>query len=318
MNEVVNIFDNQNEETSVVRPNAGLINVEGERAIAETKSAILLAKNFPRDQRAAFERIISACQRESLANGAIYAYARAGTNISGPSIRLAEAIAQNWGNIQYGVRELERGANESLVEAFAWDCETNVRTNKIFTVKHLRNTKQGTKRLTDERDIYELVANNGARRLRACILSVIPGDVVDEAVKQCQKTITTHLNIDADAIKKLVGAFEELGVTKAQIEARIQRSVSAIEPAQFVKMREIYASIKDGMSATADWFEPVDVEEKKPAKASTAEKALAALEKTKKEPAPVKAEVPAPEPEPVKAQEESAQADNATDGLFGG
>lgn len=314
-NEVVNNIFEQNNETAVVRPNTGLINVEGERAIAETKSAILLAKNFPRDQRAAFERIISACQRESLANGAIYAYARAGTNISGPSIRLAEAIAQNWGNIQYGVRELERGANESLVEAFAWDCETNVRTNKIFTVKHLRNTKQGTKRLTDERDIYELVANNGARRLRACILSVIPGDVVDEAVKQCQKTITTHLNIDAEAIKKLVGAFEELGVTKAQIEARIQRSVSAIEPAQFVKMREIYASIKDGMSGPADWFEPVE-EEKKPAKASTAEKALAALEKPKKEPAPVKAEVPAPEP--VKAQENSAQAESATDGLFGG
>ena len=315
MNEVVNIFE-QNNETAVVRPNGGLINVEGERAIAETKSAILLAKNFPRDQRAAFDRIISACQRESLANGAIYAYARAGTNISGPSIRLAEAIAQNWGNIQYGVRELERGATESLVEAFAWDCETNVRTNKIFTVKHLRNTKQGTKRLTDERDIYELVANNGARRLRACILSVIPGDVVDEAVKQCQKTITTHLNIDAEAIKKLVGAFEEFGVSKAQIEARIQRSVSAIEPAQFVKMREIYASIKDGMSAPADWFEPVEVEEKKPAKASTAEKALAALEKPKKEQAPVKADVPAPEP--VKAQEESAQAESATDGLFGG
>lgn len=317
MNEVTNIFDNT-AETAVVRPSAGMIGVESERAVAETKSAILLAKNFPRDQRVAFERIMSACQRESLAKGAIYAYARAGTDISGPSIRLAEALAQNWGNIQYGVRELERGANESTVEAFAWDCETNVRVAKTFTVKHIRSKKTGNVRLTDERDIYELIANNGARRLRACILSVIPGDVVDEAVKQCQKTITTHLNIDADAIKKLVAAFEELGVTKAQIEARIQRSVSAIEPAQFVKMREIYASIKDGMSGPADWFEPVEVEEKKPAKASTAEKALAALEKPKKEPAPAKAEAPAPEPEPVKAQEESAQADNATDGLFGG
>lgn len=316
MNEVVNIFDNQNNETAIVRPSAGMIGVESERAIAETKSAILLAKNFPRDQRVAFERIMSACQRESLAKGAIYAYARAGTDISGPSIRLAEALAQNWGNIQYGVRELERGANESTVEAFAWDCETNVRVAKTFTVKHIRSKKTGNVRLTDERDIYELIANNGARRLRACILSVIPGDVVDEAVKQCQKTITTHLNIDAEAIKKLVAAFEELGVSKAQIEARIQRSVSAIEPAQFVKMREIYASIKDGMSGPADWFEPVEVEEKKPAKPSTAEKALAALEKPKKEPAPVKAEAPAPEP--VKAQEESAQADNATDGLFGG
>ena len=316
MNEVTNIFDNTAAETVVVCPSAGMISVESERAIAETKSAILLAKNFPRDQRVAFERIMSACQRESLAKCAIYAYARAGTDISGPSIHLAEALAQNWGNIQYGVRELERGANESTVEAFAWDCETNVRVAKTFTVKHIRSKKTGNVRLTDERDIYELIANNGARRLRACILSVIPGDVVDEAVKQCKKTITTHLNIDADAIKKLVAAFEELGVTKAQIEARIQRSVSAIEPAQFVKMREIYASIKDGMSAPADWFEPVKVEEKKPAKASTAEKALAALEKTKKEPAPAKAEVPAPEP--VKAQEESAQADNATDGLFGG
>ena len=271
MNEVVNIFDNQNEETSVVRPNAGLINVEGERAIAETKSAILLAKNFPRDQRAAFERIISACQRESLANGAIYAYARAGTNISGPSIRLAEAIAQNWGNIQYGVRELERGANESLVEAFAWDCETNVRTNKIFTVKHLRNTKQGTKRLTDERDIYELVANNGARRLRACILSVIPGDVVDEAVKQCQKTITTHLNIDADAIKKLVAAFEEeFGVDLDPEEAvemykdfatfkKIIHAYRAIESRARIKVlaaKQIAAEngiIRDVKKATATW-----------------------------------------------------------------
>lgn len=315
MNEVTNIFDNT-AETAVVRPSAGMIGVESERAVAETKSAILLAKNFPRDQRVAFERIMSACQRESLAKGAIYAYARAGTDISGPSIRLAEALAQNWGNIQYGVRELERGANESTVEAFAWDCETNVRVAKTFTVKHIRSKKTGNVRLTDERDIYELIANNGARRLRACILSVIPGDVVDEAVKQCQKTITTHLNIDDNAIKKLVAAFEELGVTKAQIEARIQRSVSAIEPAQFVKMREIYASIKDGMSGPADWFEPVEVEEKKPAKSSTAEKALAALEKPKKESAPVKSEVPAPEP--VKAQEDSAQADNAIDGIFGG
>jgi len=296
-NEITNNIFNAPASAPVVKPNA-VTTVESERAIAETKGAIVLAKNFPRDQAAAFDRIISACQRESLANGAIYAYARGGSNISGPSIRLAEALAQNWGNIQYGVRELERGIGESTVEAFAWDCETNTKVCKTFTVKHIRDTKSGKKPLTDERDIYELIANNGARRLRACILSVIPGDVVDEAVKQCQKTITTHLNIDDAAIKNLVSAFEGIGVTKAQIEARIQRKISAIEPAQFVKMREIFASIRDGMSAAADWFEPVSEEEAKgKKKASTAEKALAALGKS--EEAPVAEQVAEPAAEDI-------------------
>ncbi|MDT1904179.1 hypothetical protein FPK34_26285, partial [Acinetobacter baumannii] len=71
---------------------------------------------------------------------------------------------------------------ESTVEAFAWDVETNTRQTKVFQVPHIRYTRNGSKKLTDPRDIYELVANNGARRLRACILGVIPGDVIDDAV----------------------------------------------------------------------------------------------------------------------------------------
>lgn len=42
--------------------------------------------------------------------------------------------------------------------------------------------------LTDSRDIYEATANFGARRMRACILGVIPGDVVDMAVNECKET----------------------------------------------------------------------------------------------------------------------------------
>ncbi len=72
---------------------------------------------------------------------------------------------------------------QSTVEAFAWDVEeANTRQTKVFQVRHWRHTKQGGYKLTDPRDIYELVANNGARRLRACILGVIPGDVIDAAV----------------------------------------------------------------------------------------------------------------------------------------
>ena len=142
---------------------------DSQRAIAEVQAALVIAKQFPRNPIEAYDRVMNACQRPGLAQSAVYSYARGGTSVTGPSIRLAEMLAQNWGNIQYGIRELSSENGESTVEAFAWDVETNTRQTKVFQVPHIRYTRQGTKKLTDPRDIYELVANNGARRLRACI-----------------------------------------------------------------------------------------------------------------------------------------------------
>ena len=82
----------------------------------------------------------------------MYSYSRGGTEVTGPSIRAAETLAQCWGNIQFGVRELEQRGAESTVEAFAWDIETNTRQVKVFQVPHLRYTKKGSYRLEDPRD----------------------------------------------------------------------------------------------------------------------------------------------------------------------
>lgn len=237
------------------RQSLATVEVEGQRAIAEVQAAMVIARKFPRDTIAAVDRIKNACTRPALANQALYTYSRGGSDISGPSIRLAEAIAQNWGNLQFGIRELEQRDGESTVEAFAWDVETNVRQTKVFQVGHERHTRQGSKRLTDPRDIYELVANQGARRLRACILGVIPGDVIEDAVAQCEVTMKASADITPEGIKKLLEAFEKFGVTKAQIEKRIQRKLDAIQPAQVINLRKIHQSLRDGMSQPGEWFE---------------------------------------------------------------
>lgn len=232
------------------------VEVESQRAVAEVQAAMMLARRFPRDPIAAMDRILNSCTRASLAEGALYTYSRGGSDISGPSIRLAEAMAQAWGNMQFGIRELEQREGESTVEAFAWDVETNTRQVKVFQVRHERHTKQGAKKLTDPRDIYELVANQGARRLRACILGVIPGDVTEEATKQCETTLASSADVSPENIKKMLGAFEsKFGVTKDQIEKRIQRRIDAMQPAQMVALKKIYASLNDGMSKAEDWFE---------------------------------------------------------------
>lgn len=224
--------------------------------LAEMQAQIFLAKQFPRDQQQATDNILTACQRPGLANVAVYSYARGGTQIMGPSIRLAEEIARNWGNLECGWNELEREYDKSKLCAFAWDKQTNVLKKLVFYVPHYRTTKLERKRITDERDLYELLANQAARRMRNCILALIPGDVIDAAVEQCQKTMVTHVDISPESIKKLVDAFATFGVTKNQIEKRIQRRIDSITPAQVVRMREIYTSLNDGMSDPADWFEP--------------------------------------------------------------
>ncbi len=226
-----------------------------QRTIAEVHAAMTIARMNPRDPIAAMDRILNACTRPSLADAAVYTYAKGGTDVSGPSIRLAEAMAQQWGNIKTSVRELSQQNGMSEVQTIAWDLETGYQCDKVFHVPHIRHTKKGAYPLTDPRDIYELVANQGSRRLRACILAVIPGDVTEAAVAQCEVTMRTKADTSAEAMQKMLTAFEPFGVTKEQIEKRIQRHIDAIQPAQVVSLKKIYASLRDGMSAPGDWFD---------------------------------------------------------------
>jgi hypothetical protein len=236
---------------------SALVEVEQARAVQEVQGAIIVARKFPRDRAKAVERILEECKRPVLAEAAIYAYPRGDTTVTGPSIRLAECIAQNWQNLQHGVRELSRTANESTAQAYAWDVENNVRAEKTFQVPHIRYTKAGSYRLTDPRDIYEMVANQGARRLRACILSIVPGDVVDAAVAACAKTQdTTSGDTFPERLKKMTVAFAEIGVTVKDLETKLHKKLEAFTPADLKSMGRVLLTIQDGMAKKEDYFGP--------------------------------------------------------------
>lgn len=75
-------------------------------------------------------------------------------------------------------------------------------------------------------------------------------------LSSCQITLQSHTDVTAEGIKKLIEAFEPMGVTKTQIEKFCQCRAEAIKPAQIVRLRSIYTSLRDGMSSPSDWFEP--------------------------------------------------------------
>lgn len=229
---------------------------DGLRAMQEVQGQIVMAKKFPRDEMQAISRITRACQRKGLAKTAMYSFPRGGQVVSGPSIRLAEVLAQNWGNLDFGIRELEQRNGESIVESYCWDLETNTKQKKVFKVKHERKARGQMRKLEDTRDIYELVANQATRRLRACILSIIPADVVDSAVEACNKTLESgHSEPIIDRIKKMVVSFDGLGVSQDMLTKRLGHDVSITIETELIELQKIFLSIKDKMTKREDWFE---------------------------------------------------------------
>jgi hypothetical protein len=227
-----------------------------QRIISEVQGAIIVAKRCPRNEQKAFTEIINACKRPSLAEQALYAFPRGGQVVRGPSIRLAEVIARNWGNLQYGIREIETDGDSTKYEAFCWDVQNNVRSSRIFSKKHGRWTKKnGFTAVEDPRDKYEVVASDAARRLRTCILDIVPGDLVDEATAQIQKTLAGKTDTPIkDRIRKMVSAFEPLGVSESMIKDHLGHSVEATDEVELRSLLEIYNSIKDGQTGRKEWF----------------------------------------------------------------
>lgn len=231
--------------------NLGIAEVES-RQLSEIKGKIFIAKQFPRDEERAIQAILRECQSKRLAECAEYVFSRGTSEVRGASIRLAEVVARHWGNFDCGITEIEQRDGESTVKAYAWDLESNYRDEKIFTVSHIRETKKGKYKLEDSRDIYEKVANDGARRKRACILAVIPGYIFDMALEACEKTLNDSIKGEKDISEireQMFVAFKTIkdDVTKEQLAGKVgKEDFDTIDALDIVKLRNLFNAIKDG------------------------------------------------------------------------
>lgn len=239
-----------------VQQEKSLMDVETAKAVAQIQGAMAVAKRFPRDEVQAINRIKQAAQRRKLAEAAEYEYKRGGSLVSGPSIRAAETLQQCWGNIMSGITEVKRDPikRESIMMAYAGDLETNTWKFLEFTVPHVRDKSDGAVALNSSRDVYERTMNDGSRRLRNCILAVIPGDVTDSFLEECDKTLSKSDTPLKDRIASMLKAMEEVAVTRAMIENTFGCKADAITERQLSQLRRIYQSLKDGFGTVGDYF----------------------------------------------------------------
>lgn len=231
--------------------------VEQSRAVAEVQAAIVVAQQCPRDVQAAVASMRESCRQKGLAERAFYRFPRAGGAVTGESVHLARELARCWGNIQYGIVELRRDdeGGYSEMRAFAWDVQTNTRSEQIFVVPHKRDTKTGVKDLVDLRDIYENNANNGSRRVRQCIFALLPAWFIEEAKALCTQTLSDGGGKTvAQQVADMIKAFEKVGVTVGQIERKLGRQSGKWTEHDIAQLRITYTSLSRGEITVDDEF----------------------------------------------------------------
>lgn len=242
---------------------AGALSTEAQRAVEEVQAAMTIAQKFPRDVDRALQRIEAECGQLRLADAATYSYTRGKQLVEAPSIRLMEVFTRHWQNLETGWRELSRsidpatGYQVAECEAYAWDMETNSRERRLFRVILARfYSNRAPKALLDPRDQYEYMASMAQRRKRSCLEAVVPQWAVDQALQWCKQTIEEQVQITDATVEKLINAFHDIGVTKAQLEEYLEHSATVAELTrrEYMRLRSIGQSIKDGEAKAVDFF----------------------------------------------------------------
>lgn len=287
--------------------NAGSVSIEQQRAIAEAQGQLILAKRFPRDLQAAFAELMEACKLPALASVAFYTLPRGKSSVTGPSIRLAEEIARVYGNFQYGHRELSRDDKKSEVEVYAWDMEKNNYSKRQITVMHVMDTREGPRKLRDQKDIDDKIANVASKQVRGRILALVPKWLSEAAITACRETLAGNSEVPvAERVRKMTQAFAKFGVTVKHLESFLGHGLDAVNTDEIADLTGIFNAIKDG-AKIADYFGEVETE----ANVATAEALTQASQegaqqrqqqaKTSK---PRQTSKPTPQPDPQPAQPE--------------
>jgi hypothetical protein len=240
-------------------------------AIQEIQASIVVAKKFPRIVDECWAKLMQSCKRQSFAKKASYSYPRGGTQITGPSVNLARTAGQCYGNIRYGVDIVRDDDEDRTIVGWAWDVENNVRASYPDHFKKLIFRKKGGWVVPDERDLRELTNRRGAIALRNALIHIMPRDFIEDAEAMCLKTLKDDIKDPAGEKKRLILAFDEIGVTVEMLTAYVKSDPWS--PDDLVELQGIITAIKEGTNKRDDYFRK---EQQPPANGTLSEKDMKA------------------------------------------
>lgn len=261
------------------------------RAEAMVKAAYVMALKRPRDFEVVRQQLLKDCKRPSFAAVAKYRKP-VGQGIVGPSIRFAEAALRCMGNIHAETAVVYDDLQKRILRVAVTDLESNISYPMEITIEKVveRHKTDGRvvvgERINSEgKKVYQVLATDDeilnkqnalvSKALRTSGLRLLPGDILDEAMQQVDRTKRDQAAKDPDAEKRaLADAFAGIGVSASDLQLYLGHPLDRITPAELVELREVFVSVRDG-EATWDAV----MESKGPAVSGSREQAAEVAER---------------------------------------
>jgi hypothetical protein len=237
-----------------------------ERAAIEARAQVALLR--PRDFDTARLRILRACERPKFAKVAKYSKPVGGSKrVDGLSIRFAEEVRVLWGNLDVSAFLVFDDETRRVYRVQGVDLETNASDSvDIMVEKQVERkfAKEGDEVLGERinskgEKVFLIVANEDAlltkvnnliaKARRNVILTLIPGDIKEEAEEQIDATVKKRDAEDPEGAKKdVMDGFFSVGVMPKQIAEFLGHGLETINPAELHMLRRIFVGLRDGES----------------------------------------------------------------------
>jgi hypothetical protein len=235
------------------------------QAKANVEARFILALQRPRDIDTVRVKLLKECKRPGFAQVARYSKPVGGQRIEGASIRFAEAALRLMGNVLPETSVIYDDNQKRIVRVSVTDLETNLTYSSDVSVEKTVERsfiKDGQVPLSTrknsngkpvylmpatEDDIANKVNANVSKALRGHALRILPGDILEEAMEQCLKTLNSEAAADPDRErKKIADAFASLRVMPNHLAEYLGHAIDTCAPSELVELRALYQAIKDG------------------------------------------------------------------------
>jgi hypothetical protein len=228
---------------------------------AEIDVAIATARRYPRNfERAEARMRAMVCKTPDVAADCFYVLPpRGGKRIEGPSIRLAEIVAINYGNIRVVTRPPIIGHDSVTVEWAAIDLESNYSTTGSVSTSILyskKGDKAGQRYEPDQINTTCLATVAKARRNG--VYAIVPGTLVKDLWYEARKfSVGGDRPIEAKR-EMAMAHFRKMGLDDARILAAVGKSaVEQLSDDDLADLRGLATAIKDGDTTIDKAFPPI-------------------------------------------------------------
>jgi hypothetical protein len=232
---------------------------------AEIDQQITTAKKYPRSVEKFLRSSRSlATLNEQTARACNYALPRDGKMIEGPSARLAEIIASQWGNCRYGARVVAEDEGFVTAQGVFHDLEHN--SFVTFEIKRRITNRNGQRFGADMVAVTSNAACSIA--LRNAVFKGVPKAIWEPVYLAARATVAGDVKTLSVRRSNMIQEFKKLRVTPEELYALVGvKGEADIGLDEMVTLGGVFTAIQDG-DTTVDAVFKRAPEPKKPAEES--------------------------------------------------